>query len=79
MLVAHLVLETARWHESQWRLILAAWAYLWILAAMWFIISPWRLRDILNWLTANQARVRVGSALRLALGSLVFFLGLFVF
>ena len=79
LLLAHLVLETARWHDSEWRLVLAVWAYLWILAGMWFIISPWRLRDLIHWMTANEVRVRVGSALRLALGLLVFSLGLFVF
>ena len=79
LMLAQLVLETARWHDSQWRLVLSVWAYVWILAGIWFIISPWRLRDILEWLTANEIRIRVGSALRLALGLLVFGLGLFVF
>jgi hypothetical protein len=34
---------------------------------MWLTISPWRLRDWLNWLTATEQRVRVGCLLRLAL------------
>ncbi len=79
LLLAQLVLETARWHDSQWRLLLSTWAYVWILAGMWFIISPWRLRDLIEWMTASEARVRVGSLLRLALGLLVAGLGLFAF
>ena len=46
---------------------------------MWFTISPWRLRDLIQWSTANESRVRVGSALRLALGAVVLVLGLTVF
>ena len=33
---------------------------------MWLTISPWRLRDWLNWLTATEQRVRLGCVLRLA-------------
>jgi len=79
LLVGKLILDTARWHDSQWRLVLAVLAYIWILAGMWFIISPWRLRDLLNWATATETRVRLASAFRLALGLLILGLGLFVF
>jgi hypothetical protein len=79
LLLAKLTLDTARWHDSQWRLVLATWAYLWILAGIWFTISPWRLRDFINWGTANERRIRIGSALRLAFGLFVVYLGLTVF
>jgi hypothetical protein len=79
LLLAKLMLDTARWYDSEWRLVISAWAYVWILAGMWFIVSPWRLRDLIQWSTANERRVRVGSALRLALGILVLVLGLTVF
>ncbi|MBI4326990.1 MAG: hypothetical protein HY674_17250, partial [Chloroflexi bacterium] len=79
LLLAKLTLDTARWHDSSWRLVLVVWAYLWVVAGIWFTISPWRLRDLLNWATANEQRVRVGSAIRLALGLFVAILGLTVF
>jgi hypothetical protein len=79
LLAAKLTLDTARWHDSQWRLVLAAWAYLWILAGMWFTISPWRLRDLINWRTANEKRIRTGSMMRLAFGVFIVILGLTVF
>lgn len=79
LLLAKLTLDTARWHDSQWRLVLATWAYLWILAAMWFTISPWRLRDLIHWHTATEQRIRVGSALRLAFGLFIVVLGVKVF
>jgi hypothetical protein len=79
LLLAKLMLDTARWYDSEWRLVISTWAYLWIIAGMWFTVSPWRLRDFIQWSTANERRVRVGSAMRLALGALVLVLGLTVF
>ena len=79
LLLGKVVLDTARWHPSQWRLLLAVMAYGWIIAGMWFTISPWRLRDLLNWVTASEARLRIVSALRIAIGLLILILGLFVF
>jgi hypothetical protein len=76
LLLAKLTLDTARWHDSQWRLVLATWAYVWIIAGMWFTISPWRLRDLIQWQTDSDARLRMGSTLRLGLGLLVALLGL---
>lgn len=79
LLVAKLMLDTARWHDSQWRLVISTLAYIWIFAGMWFTISPWRLRDLIQWSTATERRIRLGSAVRLAVGMLVLVLGLTVF
>ena len=79
LLVAKLMLDTARWHDSSWRLVISVWAYVWIIAGMWFTVSPWRLRDLIQWSTASERRVRVASAFRLSLGVLVVALGLTVF
>ena len=75
MLLAKLVCDTARWAESPWRLLLVTMAYVWVIAGMWFTISPWRLRDLLEWATATETRVRIGSGFRLALGLLIALLG----
>jgi hypothetical protein len=79
LLLAKFTLDTARWHDSEWRIVISVWAYAWIIAGMWFTISPWRLRDLIEWHTANERRIRVGSALRLAFGVVVIVLGLAVF
>jgi len=42
-------------------------------------ISPWRLRDLLNWSTANEKRTKVGCGLRLAFGLFVAVLGVVKF
>ena len=75
LLLAKLMVDTERWAQSEWRLVIAVWAYLLVIAGMWFTVSPWRLRDILNWMTATENRTRVGSALRAAFGIFVAGLG----
>jgi hypothetical protein len=60
-------------------LVLVVWAYLMVVAGIWFTVSPWRCRDIIEWFTASEARVRAASATRLAFGLLLVGLGLAVF
>jgi hypothetical protein len=79
LLLAKLMLDTARWYDSSWRLVISVLAYTWILAAMWFIISPWRLRDMIQWGTATERRIRIGSAIRMGVGVLLIVLGLTAF
>lgn len=79
LLLGKLMLDTARWHDSQWRLLISVMAYVWIVAGMWFTVSPWRLRDLIQWATANESRLRLLSAVRLAVGVLLVILGLTVF
>ncbi|HOC01402.1 MAG TPA: hypothetical protein PKM43_21965, partial [Verrucomicrobiota bacterium] len=66
----------ARCVDTSWRLVIVVWAYLWIVLALWFTISPWRMRDLIGFLTASEQRIRMGSAARLAFGLLVLLLGL---
>jgi hypothetical protein len=79
LLLGKLMVDTQRWAESDWRWVIAVWAYLLVVAGMWFTISPWRLRDLLHWATATEKRIRVGSAMRVAFGLFVAFLGFKVF
>jgi len=78
LVLAKLMVDTARWNPSEWRLVIVIWAYVLVLAGMWFTVCPWHLRDILAWATANERRVRLGSVLRLAFGLFVAALGLTV-
>jgi hypothetical protein len=79
LLLGKVMVDTERWASTEWRLVIAVWAYLLVIAGMWFTVSPWRLRDILYWATANEKRIRVGSAVRAAFGAFVLALGLTVF
>lgn len=79
LLLGKLMTDVARWADTEWRLVISMWAYLLVIAGMWFTISPWRLRDILNWSVATESRTRALSAVRCAFGVLVLVLGLTVF
>ena len=79
MLLGKLMVDTVRWADTDWRWVISGWAYLLVVAGIWFTVSPWRLRDLLNWGTANEKRIRFGSAVRLAFGLFVAILGLTVF
>jgi len=79
LLAAKLMADTARWEDTDWRLVISTWAYLLAIAGMWFTISPWRLRDILNWSVATESRTRLTSGARVAFGLFVIVLGLTVF
>ncbi len=79
LLAAKVMVDTARWNDSHWRLVIVTWAYVLVVMGVWFTISPWRMRDILLWKTATEQRVRVRSGFGLAFGLLLMILGLTVF
>jgi hypothetical protein len=78
LLVAKLMVDTGRpaLTETHWVLVIQTWGYVVAVAGLWLTVSPWRLRDLLDWATANEKRVKVGCGLRLAFGLFVAALGL---
>lgn len=78
LLLGKLMVDTGRPHlaQSPLVLIIQVWAYLLVLVGMWLTVSPWRLRDFLNWATATEKRIKVGCGIRLAFGLFVAVLGL---
>jgi hypothetical protein len=77
LLLAKLMVDTGRpmLPVTPWVLVIQTWAYVLVVVGIWFTVSPWRLRDFLNWATANEKRIRIGSAVRLAFGLFVAVLG----
>jgi len=77
LLLAKLMTDLGRGYLpiTSWVLVFQTWAYLLVIAGIWFTISPWRLRDLLNWATADTNRVKIGSIIRLAFGLFVAVLG----
>jgi len=67
LMLAAFTLSLTRLSDSPWRLVLVVAAYAWVVFAMWWMISPWRFRDLMIWMTATPDRVR-----RLAFGRLAF-------
>ncbi|MEY4388139.1 MAG: hypothetical protein RLY20_3422 [Verrucomicrobiota bacterium] len=76
-----LMVDTGRPHlaETHWVWMIQGWAYLFVVAGIWLTISPWRLRDFINWATATESRTRNLSFVRLAFCLIVVALGLTVF
>jgi hypothetical protein len=81
LLAAKLMVDAGRPHlnATHWVLVIQCWAYFLVICGIWFTISPWRFRNILNWSTATEQRTRIGSGLRMAFGLFVAILGLTVF
>jgi len=81
LLLAKLMVDTGRPHLSQTPLVLViqTWAYGLVAAGIWLTVSPWRLRDFLQWGTANERRIKIGCGLRLVFGLFVALLGFTAF
>ena len=81
LLLGKLMVDTGRPHldQSPFVLVIQTWAYVLVAAGIWFTITPWKLRDLLNWATATESRTRLLSGLRLAFAAFVLVLGLTVF
>lgn len=79
LLLAKLMVDTARWAESDWRLVITIWAYLMVIAGIWLTICPWRMRDLINWGVATEKRTRLLSTIRFVFGVIVLLLGVAVF
>jgi hypothetical protein len=81
LLLAKVMVDTGRPHlgESPWVYVIQIWAYGLVVAGVWFTVTPWKLRDLLNWATATEDRIRIGSSIRLAFAVFVLLLGLTAF
>lgn len=79
LLMAKLMVDTARWHESDWRWVISGLAYVWVFFGIWLTISPWRLRDFLTWQNRSNGRIRTFAAARLGLAVFLVLLGLTAF
>jgi hypothetical protein len=81
LLLAKLMVDTGRPHlgQSPFVLVIQAWAYVFVVLGIWFTIAPWRLRDILAWATATEARTRLLCGVRLAFAAFILSLGLTTF
>lgn len=58
LLVAKPLTDAARWHESPLRLVVTVIAYIFVVAGMVYVVSPYRLRDGIDWSTRTPARTR---------------------
>ena len=76
LLAAEPLLESAFLRPEQSRLVLVVLAYVWIVAAMFWIGVPYVLRDQIRWLTTSLNRLRGGAIFTLIYGAILIILGL---
>jgi len=81
LLLAKMMVDTGRPHlgESPWVLVIQWWAYALAVAGIWFTVTPWRLRDLINWATASEGRTRIFCVIRLGFAACIVDLGLTAF
>lgn len=79
LLLAKLIVDSFRWVDSDWRLVLIVWAYLMVISGIWFTISPWKMRNLIEWSTETKERIKTLCSIKLAFGIFVALLGIFVF
>lgn len=79
MLVANPVLNAARFHPSPWRLVAVVLAYVWVVAGMLLMLSPYRFRQVFDIMTRTLARCRWLGLVRALVGALLLVLGLTVY
>lgn len=79
LLAANPVIRAARWHESDWRWVIMVVAYVWAVAGIVLVLSPYYFRRVAEWAHRTDGRCRLLGALRFGLGLLLLGLGLAVF
>ncbi len=81
LLTAKVMVDAGRPHLGESPLILVnqTLAYVFVFFGMWLTVSPWRLRDWANWITATPGRLKAVGALGGLLGAALLGLGLTVF
>lgn len=81
LLLAKLMVDVGRPHlaATSWVLVLQVWGYVLAFVGMWLTISPWRLRDWIEWSTATESRTRRNCIARAAFGLFVVLLGFLKF
>lgn len=74
LLAAEPLLESAWMRPEVVRLWLVGLVYGWIVAGLFFIGTPYVLRDAISWITASGARWKAASCLGMSYGVLLIFL-----
>ena len=81
LLLAKWMVDTCRplIGTSGWVVLWQAWAYVFVVAGIWLTVSPWRMRDLIDWATASEQRIRITCGARLAFCLLIVLLGATVY
>ncbi len=78
LLLAKLMVDTGRPELTVTPFVnlFQAWAYVLVCVGIWLTVSPYRLRDWIDWFTATEQRIKVGCGIKLAFGLIIALLGI---
>lgn len=79
LLIAVPILQIARWHESEWRLMVVVLVYLWILYGLVLLMSPWWFRKLYKPFLENGLLFKATAYGKTAFGIILLLLGIFVY
>jgi uncharacterized protein YjeT (DUF2065 family) len=79
LLLPNPVLNAARWHPSDARLVMTVLAYVAVVAGMLLVLAPYRFRRWTAWWIESDARCRLGGRLKLAAALVLLGLAGFVY
>lgn len=68
LLAAGPILNAARWHPSDARLVMTVLAYIWIGFGLLFLLEPWWFRRLTEPVIKNDLFIRIGGLLKAVIG-----------
>ena len=79
LLLAGPVLAVTRWHDSEWRVVMATVAYIWILAGLVLLLSPWWFRRVALIISKNNSGLIAAGVAKAAAGVALILLAILVY
>lgn len=81
LLLAKVMVDAGRagLSHTAWAFFVQVLAYCFVVVGIWLTISPWRLRDWIEWVTSTPGRTKFVCGFNVAVGLLLCGLGLIVF
>jgi hypothetical protein len=79
LLAATPVLDAARWHPADLRLVMTVVAYVWIIKGMILVMTPYRFRTTTERWLRTDTGCRICGAAEFIFGFVILFLGLKVY
>jgi len=79
LLAAGPILNAARWHPSDWRLIVIVIAYTWIIVGLLFLLSPWWFKRLTQPMLRTNRIMRCGGLFKALVGLGLIALALWVY
>jgi uncharacterized protein YjeT (DUF2065 family) len=79
LLIPSPILEIARWHESQLRLVMVVFAYLLVVTGITLVLSPHLMRKVTQPCLRDDGTCRVSGVVGIAFGLIVVVLGATVY